>query len=297
MSLQSYFQFVKINYGLSLAVGYQDEINQPGLGVGVPLTLFSGAIRFCRRYREGADMIVYIEAEGAMWNIGGAYYSCSYAAGIDVYSVLQNLGQTLNVPIANMAAVQSHKNATYSAGFSFAGSAYNLVRQLCNRIGFNFIIDSGEIRLIQDYNPQTGPQNVGAVPGSSIVYQGALSPQNGVTLSKATGLLQPPQPEENNVGVPDESSEASGGSSAALPTARWKIDALLFPRVTAGDFVNVKSEYLAGGQCYMLVIEIEYTGDNRKDDWKMEAICIPTDSSGNPIENVASPLVQGAASQ
>jgi hypothetical protein len=44
----------------------------------------------------------------------------------------------------------------------------------------------------------------------------------------------------------------------------------------------------------MMAVDIEYTGDNRKDDWKMEARCIPVDSSGNAVTVETSPFLQGA---
>lgn len=281
MSLQSYFTFVKINYGLSIAVGYQDESvgAQQNFGetdqqsIGVPLTLFSGAIRFSRRYREGPDMIVYIEADGAMWNIGGAPYSVSMQPGVSLYTLLANLGSSLQISIRNLGAVP--QNVVYASGFSFIGRIRDFVAQVCSKIGFLFVIEAGEIVLIPP------------------LASGSSATMTGVFLSKATGLLQPPQPEQISVGVPDASSEAPGGSQA-LPKMRWKIDSLLLPQVGPGDVMLVESDNFANAQAYMMAIDLEYTGDNRKDDWKTEARCIPVDSTGAQTTLQTSSLVQGA---
>ena len=287
MSLKSYFSFVKINYGLMIAVGYKDEASgaqqqsissgamaQAAQTVGIPLMLFSGSIRFCRRYREKADWIVYIEADGGMWNIGGAPYSVSMQPGIDTYSMLANLSSSMKVPIRNLSTVQGQFNKVYSSGFSFIGNVRDFVFALCDAIGFIATIDEGEIILIP---PASVPS--GLSPASSSQTPSTTS---GLLISKDTGLLQSPEPEQISIGVPDSTAAAEGGSQS-LPEMRWKIDALLLPQVGPGDVMQVKSQNLAGGSAYMMVEEIEYDGDNRKDDFKMEARCIPVDSNGNPL--------------
>lgn len=297
LSLNSYFQFVKINYGCAIAAGYQDEsvgavqqqITGPSGGqaqqtIGVPLTLFSGSIRFCRRYREGPDMITYIEAEGAMWNVGGAPYSIGMQPGVSVYSLLANLGSSLQISIRNLGAVP--QSVVYASGFSFAGTVRDFVAQLCAKIGFLFVIEAGEITLIPPLSSQGS--------GVSTEVSNPSATMTGVFLSKETGLLQPPQPEQISVGVPDETAEAPGGSQT-LPEMRWKIDSLLLPQVGPGDVMFVKSDYFANGQAYMMAVELEYTGDNRKDDWKTESRCIPVDSTGAQTTIQTSPYLQDTA--
>jgi hypothetical protein len=279
MSRASYGTFVKIDSALMIACGYSDEsvgaIQQGMLGsqtVGVPLSLFAGTIRYCRRYREGADWIVYIEAESGMWNIGGAPYTVSYQPGIDVYSMLANLSTSMKVPISHLSTVQQ-ANRVYSGGFSFIGRVWDFLDKLCHFIGFNFIIDGGQVTLIPPLS------NLGGSTGISTETSNPSATTQGVYLSKETGLLQPPEPEQISIGVPDATAGADGGSQT-LPEMRWKIDALLMPQVGPADVILVKSESFATGIAYMMVEEIEYDGDNRKDDWKMEAICIPVDSTG-----------------
>lgn len=284
MSLKSYFNFVKINYFLGIAVGYQDEMASAlmpipgGAGGGTmsspPLVLFSGAIRFCRRYREKADWMVYIEADGGMWDIGGAPYTVSMQPGISVYSLLANLSSSMNLSIRNLSTVP--QGVVYSGGFSFIGRVWDFVQTLCNFIGFNFLIDGGEIILIPPASVQTTPP---APPSGGAVSTGTPTSTTGMLISKETGLLQAPEPEQISIGVPDATAQLDGGSQS-LPEMRWKIDSLLLPQVGPGEVMLVKSQNFASGQAYMMVEEIEYDGDNRIDDFKMEARCIPVDSAG-----------------
>lgn len=284
MSQDSYFNFVKINSAVMLAVGYQDEsvgaLQQFGefdqQSVGVPLMLFSGAIRFCRRYREKADWIVYVEAESGMWNIGGAPYTVSMQPGISAYALLANLSTYLKVSVRNLTTIP--QDAVYSGGFSFIGRVRDFVQTVCNFIGFNFDIDGGEITLI----PPIGSTQSGVSTETS----NPSATTSGVYLSKETGLLQPPEPEQISVGVPDATAGLDGGSQT-LPEMRWKIDSLILPQVGPGQVMLVKSESFSNGIAYMMVEEIEYNGDNRKDDWKMEARCIPVDSTGVPTSVAA----------
>jgi hypothetical protein len=206
-----------------------------------------------------------------MWDIGGAPYTVSMQPGIDVYSLLANLSSSMKVSIRNLQTVQQW-NRVYSGGFSFIGRVRDFVQTLCDFIGFNFLIDTGEITLIPPM-ASSGASSVGVLPNPSSTTAGML-------ISKTTGLLQAPEPEQISIGVPDATAAVEGGSQS-LPEMRWKIDSLLLPQVGPGDVMLVKSQNFASGQAYMMVEEIEYDGDNRIDDFKMEARCIPVDSAGS----------------
>jgi hypothetical protein len=290
MSKASYFHFVKINNAVMLAVGYQDESVGASVSdstvaggsavsqqtIGIPLTLFAGAIRFCRRYREKADWVVYIEAEAGMWSIGGAPYTVSMLPGVTAYALLANLATTMKVSVRNLITVPQ---AVYSGGFSFIGTVQDFLQKVCDFIGFNFVIDGGEITLIP-------PLSQGGSAGVSTETSTPSASAQGIYLSKDTGLLQPPEPEQVSVGIPDATAGVDGGSQT-LPEMRWKITSLILPQVGPGQVMLVKSDAFASGIAYMMVEEIEFDGDNRKDDWKMEALCIPVDSSGQQTQVAA----------
>ena len=294
LSLNSYFQFVKINYGCAIAAGYQDEsvgavqqqITGPSGGqaqqtIGVPLTLFSGSIRFCRRYREGPDMITYIEAEGAMWNVGGAPYSIGMQPGVSVYSLLANLGSSLQISYPQPRGRPAKR--CLRERILICGNGARLRCPTLRQDRFPFRNRGGGDHA----DPAAFKPRIGRVDRGLQSF----SDHDRGFLSKGTGLLQPPQPEQISVGVPDETAEAPGGSQT-LPEMRWKINSLLLPQVGPGDVMFVKSDYFANGQAYMMAVELEYTGDNRKDDWKTESRCIPVDSTGAQTTIQTSPYLQ-----
>jgi hypothetical protein len=306
MSLRTYFNAVKINCGLAIAVGYEDEMNgamrtssdvEPLHKVtkaqGVPLQLFLGNIRYCRRYRDKADWIVEVEAEASMWEIGSIPLSLSYQPGIDVYSMLQNLSTSNRIPMPHLQTVLQH-NKIYSQGFSYFGNLRNFVFALCDAIDFTALIDAGEIKLI--------PPGGAFTSGLSYASAGGMTnpTTKGIFLSKETGLLQAPEPEQNSIAA--SGASAVGDDAQSFPESRWNIESLLIPQVSPGDAMLVQSKIFgtdSSGKAksvFMMVIEIEYDGDNWKGEHKMLAKCVPVDELGKPT-TIETPLIQSIPAQ
>jgi hypothetical protein len=274
MADASYSSFVKIGYVVVIAVGYEDEMTSTLIPAGIselwttskgiPLQLFLGTVRFCRRYKDKADWIVEITADGGNWDIAGQYINMGFQAGCTVYSLLASLASQLQVPIRNLQDVlQAAPGASYANGFSFFGTVWLFLTMVCGRINFDFAIDGGVITL---YRPE-----------------GLTAPfVTGVSLSKETGLLKPPEPQQINIGLPSDQAVGQDVSNTRSDT-RWKMTSLLLPQVGPGDVMFVTSNTLAVGAAYFQVEDIEYVADNRAGDFHMEATCIPVDSQGAQV--------------
>ena len=289
----NYRTFMRRGAQVILQAGYLDESTAVPPGQAqhegrsaqavLPPFLFSGTIRSARRYKERADWIVELLADGGSYEIGSRPITVSFPGPISLVQIFAALPAKLRVPILNTAALGSYP-FTFNFGFSYGpGTLDQMLRQLLATVGFAYTVGAGQIVLFPPARSSATAIGVGTLGAQIPTPTFNSAPISGYVLSKDTGLLLPPEHVLNMIAVPYDGAGSDGTDNTTMPTDYWKITALLFPQIGPGTIFQVVSPTLANGSAFFQAYDLVYTGDTRQGDWKIEAQCVGVDSRGNQI--------------
>ena len=117
MSLQSYFTFVKINYGLSIAVGLPGRVSRGAAELRRdrpaehrrPVDAFLGGDPLLPALPRRTRHDRLHRGRGAMWNIGERHTPSACSLASPLFTLLANLGSSLQISIRNLGAVPAER--------------------------------------------------------------------------------------------------------------------------------------------------------------------------------------------
>lgn len=209
---------------------------------------FTGTVTSAVTSKEGADQMTDIELADSMVELRDTSLSVSYAEGTSTDVIYQEVAAQMGLPFSSSpGALEQPTNL--SNGFSFVGSAKNLLKRLSRMDGTNWTIQDGIIQLTK--------------PGEPI----SLSCYE---LNSGSGLIGMPKRVNLSAsgGTGKGSDTAAAGNAAAAAQLGWEITYLMNLAIGVNSYVHVSSQMVTG---YFRVQKISIEGDNYEGDWQCKA--------------------------
>lgn len=216
-------------------------------GYGSNLSLaFAGTVTYVSTSKEGADQMTEIDVADGMVELRDTNLTVAYAAGTKTDIIYQEVADKLGLSYSNSpnAVIQP---TVLTNGFSFVGSAKNLLKRLSRMDGTNWSIQDGVLQITK--------------PGEPI----SLSCYE---LNAGSGLIG--MPKRVNLSA---SSGSSKGSDGGKETAQlgWEITYLMNLAIGVNSYIHLTSKMAEG---YFRVQKVSIEGDNYEGDWLCKAVIL-----------------------
>ena len=213
--------------------GYADNITQA----------FAGTVTYASTTREGADCMTEIELAANMVELRDTSLSLSYAEGTKTDVIYNEIAAQMGLPLSNSPKAMECPTLL-SGGFSFVGSAKNLLNRLTRMDGLNWTIQDGVIQILKDDEPIS---------------------LNCYELNSGSGLIG--MPKRVNISAESGSSKGNseGGKTAQLG---WEVTYLMNLAIGVNSYVHITSDTVTG---YFRVQKVSIEGDNYEGDWQCKA--------------------------
>lgn len=208
---------------------------------------FSGTVTHASTTKEGADQMTEIELADGMVELRDTNISLSYAEGTKTDVIYNEIASSMGLPFANSPGALELPTLL-SNGFSFVGSAKNLLKRLTRMDGTNWTIQDGILQLTKPGEPislDCYELNAGS---------GLIGMPKRVSLSASSGS-----------GKGSELSAPAGEETAQLG---WEITYLMNLAIGVNSYVHVTSKMVTG---YFRVQKVAIEGDNYEGDFLCRA--------------------------
>ncbi len=212
---------------------------------------FSGTATHVVTSKEGADRMTEIEVADGMVELRDTGMSVSYAEGTSTETIYREVAERMGMPLGSSPGAAG-RATVLGNGFSFVGSAKNLLKRLARMDGTGWSIQDGTLQV-------TGPGE----PVSLSCYE----------LNAGSGLT----------GVPKRvNGSASSGSAAGTGTGKegtrlgWEITYLMNLNIGVNSLVHLTSKAVTG---YFRVQKVSVEGDNYEGDWQCRAVLLEVEGS------------------
>lgn len=220
---------------VAVRAGYADNIAQA----------FAGTVTYASTTKEGADCMTEIELASNMVELRDTSLSLSYAEGTKTDIIYQEIAAQMGLPLSSSPQAMQQPTLL-SGGFSFVGSAKNLLNRLTRMDGINWTIQDGVIQILKT--------------GEPVSY-------NCYELSPASGLIG--SPKRVNISAAGGSSKGSGSvAEGDVAQLGWEITYLMNLAIGVNSYVHVTSKAVTG---YFRVQKVSIEGDNYEGDWQCKA--------------------------
>lgn len=197
-----------------------------------------GQVLWCIDDLESGNLVTEVEMEDiGRGQIRDSYIAISYATEINGLKIIDDIISQMGISKAGVYISPKAQFHTYQKGFSFVGTAYDALKQVCEDQGLLCTILNGMIDIRAPYEPRT---------------------LSAVVLNAQTGLL----------GVPKKMMELEDGDTML---AGWRVEFLLNNSIDLGSYIRLESKFIPGGFGYYCVEKLSITGDNYSGDWKCSA--------------------------
>ncbi len=208
---------------------------------------FSGTVTHASTSKEGADQMTEIEVADSMVELRDTNVSLSYAEGTKTDVIYQEIASQMGLPFSSSANALGFLTEL-SNGFSFVGSAKNLLKRLARMDGTSWSIQDGILQLTKPGEPIS--LNCYELNAGS----GLIGSPKRVSLSASSG--------SGGGGI----SDSEGGTQAAQ--LGWEVTYLLNLAIGVNSYVHVTSQAVSG---YFRVQKVSIEGDNYEGDWQCKA--------------------------
>ena len=189
---------------VNLYVGYEGKAKE---------LLYSGGVIACKTARQGTDIITSLICLAGGSNLMRSTTSKSYANGVSVSSVVNELASTIPGISVDKANINIQGSIGF-AGWSFVGSTKDALDKLAYQFGFSWNIQDGKFVAVQDGKTIGSGILLNATTGLRMVsprLTGPLAIQEGVDIQ---ALWQPNSGPGRLVRVVSETNPELNGSYA-----------------------------------------------------------------------------------
>lgn len=247
---------IRAGYIVRMQAGYRGLMN----------TIFVGNVdmKGAKTERKGADMITSLECGEGESTIVMSRLDKSYPPGTNLYQVLQDISQAMNLNDVttdggvSVGTILGIPSSTYGRGITIHGTCKDNLDKLLKPAGLRWSIQNGSLCIVP-VKAYDGTQAI-------IVSSGAeFDPVSGVTKfvqSKATGLI----------GTPSKTDYFTEFTS------------LLNPNIVPGCLVYLNCENTSLNGFYK-VMRAHYEGDTHDNKWQVR--CEATPIPNNQVVPVA----------
>ena len=221
-------------------------IVRAGYGSNLPQA-FSGTVTHASTTREAADQMTEIEVADSMVELRDTNLSISYAEGTATDVIYSEIAARMGLPFSNSENALANPTVL-SNGFSYVGSAKNLLKRLVRMDGASWTIQDGILQLTR--------------PGEPISM-------NCYELNAGSGLIGTPK----RVSLSASGGSGKGTDGAApgnMETAQlgWEVTYLMNLAIGVNSYVHVTSRMVTG---YFRVQKVSIEGDNYEGDFLCKA--------------------------
>lgn len=214
-------------------------------GYGSNLSLvFTGAVTSSSTTLEGADTLTEIEAADGRVELRDSYLSVSYAAGTSTDAIYRDISSKMGSPVT-LSKGASNSGKSMGKGFSFVGSARDMLKRLTSYDGSNWTMQDGVIQVTR--------------PGEPVS-------QRCFELNAGSGLLGVPKKVNSSATASDQ--EAATVTESSTAQTGYEITYLLNVAIGVNSYVHITSGIVTG---YFRVQKVSITGDNVEGDWQCTA--------------------------
>lgn len=208
---------------------------------------FSGTVTHASTTKESADQMTEIEVADGMVELRDTNLSLSWAEGTATDVIYQEIASRMGLPLSISPGALGFPTVL-SNGFSFVGSAKNLLKRLARMDGTGWTIQDGILQLTR--------------PGEPVSL-------NCFELSAGSGLIGMPK----RVSLSASGGSGTGGeagSSGGEQTAQlgWELTYLMNLAIGVNSYVHVTSRTVTG---YFRVQKVSIEGDNYEGDFLCRA--------------------------
>lgn len=212
-------------------------------GYGANLALaFAGTVTHASTTKEGADQMTEIEAADGMVELRDTNISVSYAAGTKTDIIYQAAADKLGLPYScSPNAVV--RPTVLTEGFSYVGSAKNLLKRLSRMDGTDWTIQDGILQITKPGEPM-----------SLSCYE----------LNAGSGLIG--MPKRVSLSASSGSSKGSGGKETGQ--LGWEITYFMNLAIGVNSYIHLTSSIAEG---YFRVQKVMIEGDNYEGDFVCRA--------------------------
>ena len=197
-----------------------------------------GQVLWCIDDLESGNLVTEVELEDiGRGQIRDSYIAISYATEINGMKIIDDIISQMGISKSGVYISPKAQFHTYQKGFSYVGTAFDALRQVCEDQGLMCTILNGMIDIRAPYEPRT---------------------LSAVVLNAQTGLL----------GVPKKVMELEDGDTML---AGWRVEFLLNNSIDLGSYIRLESKFIPGGFGYYCVEKLSVSGDNYNGDWKCSA--------------------------
>ena len=205
-----------------LEAGYVEDIGLQQLYVGQVTTVTHSF--------QPPDWITKITSGDGAQPLRETRVSLSYKSGTSVGTVLKEAMASFGLPQKGLPVIPSE---IYSQGLSYSGPSREIMDKVCERLGLEWSIQSGQIQVLK---------------------KRGSTKDTAVLLTPESGLLRPPEPKNN------KGQHLAG----AAGKAGFRVSCLLQPIIEPGRLVSVESRTASG---FFRVDKVTHRGDNLEGDF------------------------------
>jgi len=182
--------------------------------------------------RQPPDILLEIEAQEGQRNLREKTVSVSHSGGARVENVLNELTGILGFDVR---PIEFDLGQELRGGFSHVGKVSRAMDDLVKRFGGDWSVQNGEVLVL----PPEGFVGTAEVP----------------VISAQTGMINSPEPVEDQTSTERKSTEARNG---------YKVTSLLQPTIEPGDRFELRA---LDAQGVFAVDAVEHQGDTRGRNW------------------------------
>jgi len=199
--------------------------------VGVE-NVFIGNITNINHIKQGADIITKLECDDGAKVIRNTKVNLSYKEGSSAKEILNDVINL--IPLASQFVDTTDiEDVQFVNGFSFLGPFKFVLEKLSSTLNLEWSIQDNELQIIRI---------------------GGTNKKQAIHLSPRTGLI----------GTPERVQDLSKQKNTERPG--WRINSLLFPKISIGGLVSVESQLIKKGT-FFRVINVEHNGDTWGNEW------------------------------
>lgn len=206
--------------------------------------LFIGSTTSISHSFAQPEVITTFDCNDGDKSINNTLTSLSFAANVQVKTVIQAYADALSLPIATTTEFNALESKTYALGHKYAGLARNGLDIACKNLGLVWSVQNDKLVILKQ-------------------FQGTLKPPVEINLS--TGMIGVPERYGDRRQLPFSTGYKTG----------YKVRTLLRPDIIPGDRIRLRSEKLGIDQVFY-VITIRHEGDTDGDTYQSTLEVIET---------------------
>jgi hypothetical protein len=212
-----------------LDAGYDGELAQ----------LFTGDLRWGTSSLDSVDWITSLQVGDGDRAHRFARCSRSFAAGVSVASTVKDVVASMGLKLP--AGVEAKLRTQYATGVTVHGNSARELTRLLKPLGLSWSIQDGRLQVLAS---------------------GDVRSDAPIEVSQDTGLIGTVE-----YGAPVEGGESADGRERKAKPPMLKFKMLLYPGLTPGGQVRVKSRSING---LFRVERVVHSGDTHGSDWFSE---------------------------